>query len=487
MIEIYLVGLAILLILSVFASKISDRFGVPALVLFLVIGMLAGSDGIGGIYFDDPVLAQTLGTIALIIILFSGGLDTRWSQIRPIIPEGILLATVGVVGTALILGYFAHWVLGVPVMEGILLGAIVSSTDAAAVFAILRSRGIHLAGNLKPLLEFESGSNDPMAVFLTIGLIQVILDPSKPLLSLVPTLLIQMALGLIVGFALGKVALYAINRLKLGYSGLYPVLSIAIVLMVYGLTNLLGGSGFLAVYITGLVMSQVDFLHRRSLSRFYDGLAWLMQITMFVVLGLLVFPSRMLPYWLPALLIALFLILVARPVSVLVALLPFKMRLPEKLFVSWVGLRGAVPIVLAIYPRIMGVPDSDLIFNVVFFVVMTSVLFQGTSISRAANLLGVKAPPTEETSYPVEVAPGVEWTGELLEIEVPPNSWAVGKAIFELSLPERYLVVLIARGGEFIIPNGSVVLLAGDKLLGLSDAEVHEQVVALLRRNLPAA
>ena len=487
MIEIYLVGLAILLILSVFASKISDRFGVPALVLFLVIGMLAGSDGLGGIYFDDPVLAQTLGTIALIIILFSGGLDTRWSQIRPIIAESVLLATVGVVGTAFILGFFAHWVLGIPVKEGILLGAIVSSTDAAAVFAILRSRGIHLAGNLKPLLEFESGSNDPMAVFLTIGMIQVILNPTKPLLSLVPSLLIQMALGLVVGFVLGKAALYAINRLKLGYSGLYPVLSIAIILMVYGLTNLMGGSGFLAVYITGLVMSQVDFLHRRSLSRFYDGLAWLMQITMFLVLGLLVFPSRMLPYWLPALVIALFLILVARPVSVLIALLPFKMRFPEKLFISWVGLRGAVPIVLAIYPRIMGVPDSDLIFNVVFFVVMTSVLFQGTSISPAAKLLGVKAPPSEETSYPVEVAAGVEWTGELLEIEVPPDSWAVGKAIFELSLPERYLVVLIARGGEFIIPNGSVILQAGDKLLGLSDTEVHGQVVALLRRNLPAA
>ena len=475
-IEPYLVGAALLLILSVIASKISDRLGVPALLLFLGIGMLAGSDGLGGIYFDDPALAQYLGVMALVIILFSGGLDTSWKSVRAAAREAVSLATLGVLLTAVTLGIFAHLILGISLLEGILLGAIVSSTDAAAVFAILRSRGIHLKGKLKPLLELESGSNDPMAVFLTVALAQLLVDPGRSVASLIPSFFQQMGFGLVIGLAAGKLILWATNHLKLGYAGLYPVITLGLVFLTYGATNLVGGSGFLAVYLAGLIMGKADFIHKRSLVRFYDGTAWLMQIVMFLTLGLLVFPSRLVAVILPGLAIALFLMLVARPLSVMFGLLAARLSLPEKIFVSWVGLRGAVPIVLATYPRILGLPESDLIFNVVFFVVLTSVLLQGTSLPYVAKKLRVESPPDARTEYPIEFVEGTEWKGQLKESVVPAHSWVVGKAIYQLGLPGEYLIVLIARGKEFILPNGSVILHAGDKILGLADEQVHQQV-----------
>ncbi len=480
--EWYLVAAAILLVLSIVASKISDRFGIPALLLFIGIGMLAGSDGPGGIYFDDPYLAQYLGVVALIVILFSGGLDTTWKSIRLVFIEGIALASLGVVGTALLLGIFAHLVLGVNLLEGVLLGSIVSSTDAAAVFAILRSKGIYLETRLRSLLELESGSNDPMAVFLTIGLAQILLEPGKPLISLVPMLVQQLVFGFVVGYLFSKIGLYLVNRLKLGYSGLYPILMIGLTIFVYGVTTLIGGSGFLAVYLTGLLMSRSDFLHKRSVIRFFDSLAWLMQIAMFLVLGLLVFPSRIVSYWQPALMLALALMFVARPLSVWITLLLFRWRIAEKHFVSWMGLRGAVPIILATYPRTMGLSNSDLIFNVVFFVVMTSVLIQGTTVAASAKLFRVRAEAVNETKYPIELTPGIEWSGVLRELVVPANSWVVGKAIYEIHLPDPYLVILIARGNDFVIPNGGVVLLAGDKILGLANQEYHGVVEELLQR-----
>jgi len=485
MIEYYLVGGAVLLILSVAASKISDKYGVPALLIFLLIGMLAGSEGIGGIYFDDPFLAQTLGTIALIVILFSGGLDSTWIHFREVLPAGITLATFGVVATALILGFFAHLIMDLSLYEGFLLGAIVSSTDAAAVFAILRSKGVYLPGKLKQLLELESGSNDPMAVLLTITFARLIQNPDLSLVSQIPALIMQMGFGLLTGIVIGKFALFAINKMKLGYSGLYPVLTVGIILFAYGITNIIGGSGFLAVYITGLTMSRSDFLHKKSMVRFYDGLAWLMQITMFLMLGLLVFPSRMIAYWLPALGIAMILIIFARPLAVWLLLLPTKFTSSERSFISWVGLRGAVPIILAIYPRIMGLPNSDLYFNVIFFVVMTSVLIQGTSIPKMAKLLKVSVEPDEITNYPIEPVSGKEWQGQLQEIPIRSDSWVVGKAIYEIKLPQEYLVVLISRGKDFVIPNGSVVLQAGDKVLGLSIGDVHQRVKACFESVAP--
>ena len=312
-VEQILFGTAVLLLLSIVASKASGRLGVPALVLFLAVGMLAGSEGPGGIHFDDAHLAQAVGVVALVIILFAGGLDTRWESVRPVLGRALALSTVGVLITALLVGLFACVVLRVSLLEGLLLGSIVSSTDAAAVFAVLRSKNLGLKGEIKPLLEFESGSNDPMAVFLTIGFTNVLMHPEASLLSLIPTFVWQMLLGGLLGYLIGRVAVAVVNGFGLGYAGLYPVLVLAIVFLSYGVTTLAGGNGFLAVYITGLVMGNHHFLHKRSVTNFYDGLAWLMQIAMFLTMGLLVFPSRLVPVVGVGLLVALFLMFVARP------------------------------------------------------------------------------------------------------------------------------------------------------------------------------
>jgi potassium/hydrogen antiporter len=466
--EYSLIAVAILLLLSVIASKLSDRLGVPALLLFLVIGMLAGSDGPGGIYFDNPELAQYIGILALAVILFSGGLDTEWKSIRPVIRVGLLLATAGIVMTALIMGAFVHYILNLPWLESLLVGAIVSSTDAAAVFGILRSQGVRLKDGLGPLIEFESGSNDPMAVFLTIGLIQLITLPKTTWLELVGLFFLQMILGGLIGFLAGKLGLLMINRLRLGYEGLYPVLTFGLVLLAFGVSTVIGGSGFLAVYLAGIVMGQRDFLHKRGLVRFYDGFTWLMQILMFLTLGLLVFPSKLVTVLLPALLVALALILVARPVSVFLSLLPVRFPWRQKAFISWVGLRGAVPIVLATYPYLAGIEHADLIFNVVFFVVLTSILFQGTSLSFFARWLKVEeeAPPDQGPSPVVLSGDGLHRT--LRQVNIAGDSPAVGKAIYELGLPEAFLIVLVRRQGGYLVPNGSLDLQAGDELLVLA-------------------
>ncbi len=279
-IEYILLGVAVLLLLSVIASQATGRLGVPALLLFLVIGMLAGSDGPGGIYFDDPWLAQSLGVAALAFILFSGGLDTRWEDVRPVLWKGVALSTLGVFITAILVGWFATTALDFSWLEGLLLGAVVSSTDAAAVFSVLRSRNVSLKGQLKPLLELESGSNDPMAVYLTIGFIQLLSQPAASMMDLIPLFLQQMTLGAAFGYGIGKAMVWIVNRVRLEYEGLYPVLTVSLVLLDYGATSALGGNGFLAVYLAGLVMGPSDFIHKRSLMRFHDGLAWLMQIAM---------------------------------------------------------------------------------------------------------------------------------------------------------------------------------------------------------------
>lgn len=476
-IEIIFLIIAILLILSVAASKFSERFGIPALSLFLLIGMLAGSEGLGGIYFDDPVIAQAIGFFALAVILFSGGLETHWGSIRGVMKESLVLATLGVSLTALILGVAAHYILGVSLLEGLLIGAITSSTDAAAVFALLRASGIRLKEKLSPILELESGSNDPMAVFLTISLIQLIQNPDQPWVNLIGLFFQQMLLGGILGVLFGKLLLYMINRLRLGYEGLYPVLALGIILLTFGAATLIGGSPFLAVYLAGLTLGRSDFLHKRGLIRFYEGLAWLFQIVMFLALGLFVFPSRVISVFVPGMILAIILIFIARPLSVWLCMLPFRLPTRDKNFIAWVGLRGAVPIILATYPRLAGIEQSDLIFNIIFFVVLTSLLIQGTTISTTARLLKVNDPNKPKPNYPLEVDPLQGWKGELREIVIPENSCVVGKAIFELGLPGDYLIVLLARDDEFIIPNGSLVFQEGDRLLGLANDESHQDVL----------
>jgi potassium/hydrogen antiporter len=476
-IEYILLGTSLLLILSVVASKVTDRFGIPALLIFLGLGMLAGSDGIGGIQFDDPALAQSVGVISLSLILFAGGLDTEIASIRPIMGRGILLSTLGVTLTTLVLALFAQAILGFTLLEGLLLGAIVSSTDAAAVFSILSSKGASLKGRLKPLLELESGSNDPMAVFLTISMIVMVQSPE---LAFSPQFLInfiqQMVLGAALGILLGWVTFHLVNQLRLGHDGLYPVLTLAMALLTYALTNWVGGSGFLAVYLAGIILSRHDFIHKRSLIRFHDGLAWLVQIVMFLTLGLLVFPSRLVEVIIPSLLLALALMFVARPAGVFVSLLGSSFSLRKQALVAWVGLRGAAPIVLATFPLLAGIPQADLIFHVIFFVVLTSVLLQGTSIPLVARWLKVDEPSPQRRLYPIEYNKFEGLKSELVELPVPAGSLADGRRIVEMDLPEEFLVILIAREDEFLIPSGGTALQGGDVMLVLSEKDALDRV-----------
>jgi cell volume regulation protein A len=385
--EVLLIIFSALTILSILTIKLSVRFGIPSLVLFLVIGMLAGSDGLGGLYFDNPALVQSLGVIALVFILFSGGLDTEWEGVRPVIWSGLSLSTVGVILTAVTVGWFVSVVQGLSFLEGLLLGAIVSSTDAAAVFMVLRARNAKIPKKLANLLELESGSNDPMGVVLTIAIIQLLTNPATSFVELVGFFLIQMTVGAVVGMAMGELIRWTLNRLKLELTGIYPVLSVAFALLTYGLTAELKGSGFLAVYLAGLFLRRRPVAHRRSLVQFHDGLAWLMQIAMFLILGLQVFPARLLPIAGIGLVVALFLIFVARPLSVHVALVFSTLSFREQMLVAWVGLRGAVPIVLATFPMLAGIRHADTIFHLVFFIALTSVLLQGPPIPWIARRL----------------------------------------------------------------------------------------------------
>ena len=468
---------SILLLLSIFASKTSGKFGVPALIIFLTVGMLAGSDGIGGIHFDDPNLTQSLGVIALTFILFSGGLETKWESVKPVLWQGVALSTLGVLLTAVSLGLFISYISDFTLTEGLLIGAIVSSTDAAAVFSILRSKSIGLKGNLRPLLELESGSNDPMAYFLTIGITSVLVHKDTSLVSLIPLFFQQMIIGAIAGFLLGKLMAWILNKINLEYDGLYPVLTLALVIFTYSITTFLNGNGFLAVYLSAIILGNQNFIHKKSIMRFYDGLAWLMQIVMFLALGLLVFPKQVLPFIGTGLIIALFLMFVARPLAVFLCLLPFQANNRERLLISWVGLRGAVPIVFATYPLLQGVEKSGMIFNIVFFVVLTSVMLQGTTIPFVAKLLYLFKPVKFKTRYPLELELSDNFKNELFELEVIENSPVIGKQIFQLQFPRTSLIVLINRNDKYITPGGTTTIMQGDKLLIMSDNKSDKDTI----------
>jgi cell volume regulation protein A len=466
--NILLLG-SILLFVSIIASKTSFKLGIPTLILFLVVGMLAGSDGLGGIYFNNPKIAQLLGVIALNFILFSGGIETKWESVKPIVWQGISLSTLGVLITAMSVGLFSAYLLGYTLVEGMLLGAIVSSTDAAAVFSILRSRSIGLKGNLRPTLEFESGSNDPMAYFLTISLIYLIAEPDASVGSLIPKFFIGMTLGGLSGYALGKMMVWIVNQIKLDIDGLYPVLVLSMVFFTFSFTDFIGGNGFLAVYIAAIILGNSNFLHKKSLIKFYDGQAWLMQIVMFVTLGLLVYPSEILPVIGPGILIALFLIFVARPLAVLLSLSFFDLNIRKKLFISWVGLRGAVPIVFATYPLIAGVQAASAIFNLVFFISVSSILLQGTMLPVVARWLHVSVPEKIKRKFPLDIELKDNFNSELVELDIPPGSAAVGKAVMQLGLPKTALIVLIHRDKKYITASGDTEIMPLDHLLVMAD------------------
>jgi cell volume regulation protein A len=478
MIERAMLATAILLIISIVSTRASSRFGVPALILFLGIGMLAGSEGPGGIAFEDYAVSQAVGVVALVFILFSGGLDSDWPTIRPVLGEGLVLANLGVFVSALLVGGFAAWALGLGLLEGLLLGAIVSSTDAAAVFSVMRMRGVNLKHRLEPLIELESGSNDPIAVFLTVGVISLLTVPGSSLADLLPAFVLQMALGAAGGLLMGRGFVAAINRIRLRQEGLYVVLSVGLTLLIYAAVALLGGNGFLAVYIAGIVAGNSNIVHKRSLLRFHDGLAWLMQIGMFLTLGLLVFPSQLLPVAGQGLLLALFLAFVARPISVALSLAWFRRSPQEILMVSWAGLRGAVPIVLATYPLLAGVSGAQTIFNMVFFAVVVSVLLQGISIAWVARLLGVND-PRPHTPDAHTFVPDVQLSSQMVEAIVPPASPLVGRALIDLGLPPGVLFVQIRREGGVLVPDGATVVESDDHLLILVTPDAQHALDAL--------
>jgi potassium/hydrogen antiporter len=466
--NIILIG-SLLLIASMIASKTSFKLGIPMLIFFLGIGMLAGSEGIGGIYFDDPQIAQLLGILALNFILFSGGMDTKWESIKPIVWRGVSLSTLGVLLTAGTIGIFVHLLTGLSLLEGLLLGSIVSATDAAAVFSILRTRNIGLKGHLRPLLELESGSNDPMAYILTITFTYLVANGDATIGKLLLKFAQEMIVGGILGLGLGWIMTFTINKVALETEGLYPVLIMAMIFFTFAITDLLGGNGFLAVSLSALVLGNSNFLHKKSIIRFYDGQAWLMQIVMFLTLGLLVFPSRLAPIAGTGILIALVLIFFARPLAVFISLSFFKMNLREKLFISWVGLRGAVPIVFATYPLIAGISKADLIFHLVFFISASSVLLQGYTLPLVARWLKVAVPQKVKKITPLDMELYDTVRSEFVEIILSGNSNAVGKAIVKLKLPKSALIVLLEREGKYIQPNGSTILEEGDKLLLLAN------------------
>lgn len=468
--NIMLVG-SLMLFISIVAGKTSYKFGVPTLLLFLAIGMLAGTEGIGGIKFNDASVAQFIGIVSLNFILFSGGLDTEWKSVKPVLKEGITLSTLGVLLTALSLGTFVWGVTDLTIYESMLLGSIVSSTDAAAVFSILRSKSLALKTNLRPTLELESGSNDPMAYVLTIAFLSLVVNQDQSLLSIIPLFLQQMILGGLGGFAFGVLSKFVINKIKLDFEGLYPVLVVSLMFVTFSATDFVGGNGFLAIYICAVYLGNQELIHKKTIFKFYDGMAWLMQIVLFLTLGLLVFPSQMVPYIGIGLLISIFLILVARPLSVFISLLFFKMKMQRRFYISWVGLRGAVPIVFATYPLLAGIDKANMIFNIVFFISVTSVLIQGTTLSIIARWLGVALPEEQKKMTEIDKLFFDLPKSSLKEILIVPNSCAIDKRIVDLNFPPSAFIVMIKRGNEFIRPGGATEIKVNDLLMILADSQ----------------
>ncbi len=472
----------LLIFLAIVLRKVSARFGIPVLVLFLLVGMLAGSEGIGQIHFDDYALAHAVGTLALVIILFDGGLRTQTHMLRAGWKPALVLATSGVLLTALITGVAATWILGATILQGLLLGSIVASTDAAAVFSLLRSQGVHLNEPLQATLEVESGSNDPMAVFLTVGLIQVLLEERTLGAGLITFFIMQMGIGLLVGYLVGRAATRVINAINLDAAGLYPVLVATIGLLSFGLAAFVGGSGFLAVYVTGMVIGNSRIVFHRGTLLFHDGLAWIAQIVMFVLLGLLSFPSALIDIFWEGLGIAAVLTLIARPLAVVVSLLPFRFfrfSAREILLTSWVGLKGSVPIILATYPLLFGLQNGEAFFNVVFFVVLISVLIQGWSLPSVARMLGLQQPAKPEPPATLVISSLRHVNADIVDYEVTEDSAVARLRVSELKLPEDTVIAMITRAKEIIPARGPTVLLPGDHLFIIQPPEARPALDAI--------
>lgn len=479
--NILLIG-SVLIFSSILISKTGYRFGIPTLLLFLLVGMFFGSDGLG-LQFNSAEDAQFIGMIALSIILFSGGMDTKYQDIKPVLTPGIILSTVGVLLTTLLTGSFifllSEWNrtnIELTLMASLLLAATMSSTDSASVFSLLRSQKMNLKENLRPMLELESGSNDPMAYMLTIVLIQIITSGSELSLALLgKDLLVQFLIGGSVGYAFGRFAVWLVNRIGLSNSSLYPILLLSLVFATFTITDLLKGNGYLAVYIAGVIVGNARLVYRKEINTFMNGLTWLFQIIMFLTLGLLVNPHEMLDVAVVALLIGLFMIFIARPVSVFACLLPFRhISNKARVFISWVGLRGAVPIIFATYPVIAHIEGSQQLFNTVFFITLLSLVVQGMSISSVARWLHLDLPEEKEgNEFGVELPDEID--SKLNDITLTDEMLTHGNRLKDMNIPKGTLVMLVKRGNEFIIPNGQVELQTGDKLLFISENKDNKQ------------
>ena len=470
-----------LFIVSILASVITPRLGVPLLLVFLIIGMIAGEDGPGGIQFDDYPLANLMGTAALAVVLFDGGMRTRLATFRVGLRPALSLATIGVLVTTAIAGAFSAWLLHIPLAEGLLIGAIVGSTDAAAVFSLLHTNAVHLNERVTSALEIESGTNDPMAVLLTLALLEYLVAPASysPWDSLL-LFVQQMGLGVLLGIAGGRAAVWSINRLELSES-LYPLFALFSGLLIFGVTGVLGGSGFLAVYLAGLGMGNAKIRAFSSIRRFHDGVAWMAQIGMFVILGLLATPTKLLPLAGAALLIALVLIGLARPVAVFISLAPFRFPMREQAYIAWVGLRGSVPIVLATYPLLAGIDNAPLYFNVAFFIVLVSLVIQGWTVAPAARLLGLQLPAPDTPVHRTELdLPGTRGY-EIASYRISDHSPLIGKKSKELGLHDVSRIVCIARRGKVISYREWGALRAGDHISLLASQDELQQLDAIFQ------
>jgi cell volume regulation protein A len=468
-----------LLAAGILGALLADRVRVPGLLLFLGLGMLAGSQGIGGIDFNNTELARTLGTIALILILFEGGLTAGWAEIRPVLGTAASLATLGTALTAVIAGLAAKLIFDLSTLEGMLIGAAIAATDSAAIFAVLRRST--LEKRLARSLEGESGMNDPVALLLVIGFIEWIQQPGFGLADMAGLLTLKLGIGIVVGVAIGKFAVYALDKARLPTDGIYPVATIAIAALAYGLAEVAHGSGLLAVYLAALALGSARIPARRTIVAFHEGLGWVAQISLFILLGLLVFPSRLDDVALKGLALSAVLILVARPVATFVATTFAPLNVREKAMLGWAGLRGATPIWLATFPVVAGIAGGEQEFAIVFFVVVTSTLVQGASFEPLATWLGLT---TDEPALPrrlLESGRIRRMGGDVIAYRLPPGAAAAGHRIRELELPREALVNVIVRDGHAIPPRGSTEMREGDELHILVRGELRDEVEALTK------